>query len=127
MNVNQPFSKYLEQSCIKQDAALHSEHLEEEDEDILSLLFISTVPWLNYTEAMMPLPDNRFSIPSFCWGAYKSEKYLALEDGRVVERVKTSIPVTLLVNHALIDGIHVGRFFDNLGEELNNFDFSTKE
>ena len=113
VNVNQPFSKYLEQSCIKQDAALHSEHLEEEDEDILSLLFISTVPWLNYTEAMMP--------------AYKSEKYLALEDGRVVERVKTSIPVTLLVNHALIDGIHVGRFFDNLGEELNNFDFSTKE
>ena len=127
VNVNQPFSKYLEQSCIKQDAALHSEHLEEEDEDILGLLFISTVPWLNYTEAMMPLPDNRFSIPSFCWGAYKSEKYLALEDGRVVERVKTSIPVTLLVNHALIDGIHVGRFFDNLGEELNNFDFSTKE
>ena len=61
------------------------------------------------------------------WAAYKSEKYLALEDGRVVERVKTSIPVTLLVNHALIDGIHVGRFFDNLGEELNNFDFSTKE
>ena len=44
-----------------------------------------------------------------------------------MERVKTSIPVTLLVNHALIDGIHVGRFFDNLGEELNNFDFSTKE
>ncbi len=127
VNVNQPFSKYLEQSCIKQDAALHSEHLEEEDEDILGLLFISTVPWLNYTEAMMPLPDNRFSIPSFCWGAYKSEKYLALEDGRVVERVKTSIPVTLLVNHALIDGIHVGRFFDNLGEELNNFNFSTKE
>ena len=119
VNVNQPFSKYLEQSCIKQDAALHSEHLEEEDEDILGLLFISTVPWLNYTEAMMPLPDNRL--------AYKSEKYLALEDGRVVERVKTSIPVTLLVNHALIDGIHVGRFFDNLGEELNNFDFSTKE
>ena len=121
VNVNQPFPRYLEQSRVKQDAALHSEHLEEEDEDILSLFFVSTVPWLNYTEAMI------FSIPSFCWGAYKSEKYLALEDGRVVERVKTSIPVTLLVNHALIDGLHVSRFFHCLDEELNSFDFSTKE
>ena len=76
---------------------------------------------------MMPVPNNRFSIPSFCWGSYKSEKYLALDDGQVVERVKTTIPVTLLVNHALIDGIHVSRFFDNLSDELNNFDFLTKE
>ena len=88
VNVNQPFAQYLEESRVKQDAALHSEHLEEEEGDVLGLLFISCVPWFNYTEA---------------------------------------IPVTLFFNHALIDGIHAGRFFDNLGDELNNFNFSTKE
>lgn len=127
VNVNQPFAQYLKESRVKQDAALHSEHLEEEEGDVLGLLFISCVPWFNYTEAMMPYPGGSFSNPSFCWGGYRTEKYLALEDGRVTEKVKTSIPVTLFFNHALIDGIHAGRFFDNLGDELNNFDFSTKE
>ena len=127
VNVNQPFAQYLEESRVKQDAALHSEHLEEEEGDVLGLLFISCVPWFNYTEAMMPYPGGSFSNPSFCWGGYRTEKYLALEDGLVTEKVKTSIPVTLFFNHALIDGIHAGRFFDNLGDELNNFDFSTKE
>ena len=127
VNVNQPFAQYLKESRVKQDAALHSVHLEEEEGDVLGLLFISCVPWLNYTEAMMPYPGGSFSNPSFCWGGYRTEKYLALEDGRVTEKVKTSIPVTLFFNHALIDGIHAGRFFDNLGDELNNFDFSTKE
>lgn len=127
VNVNQPFAQYLKESRVKQDAALHSEHLEEEEGDVLGLLFISCVPWFNYTEAMMPYPGGSFSNPSFCWGGYKTEKYLALEDGRVTEKVKTSIPVTLFFNHALIDGIHAGRFFDNLGDELNNFNFSTKE
>ena len=101
VNVNQPFAQYLKESRVKQDAALHSEHLEEEEGDVLGLLFISCVPWFNYTEAMMPYPGGSFSNPSFCWGGYRTEKYLALEDGRV--------------------------FFDNLGDELNNFDFSTKE
>ena len=127
VNVNQPFAQYLKESRVKQDAALHSEHLEEEEGDVLGLLFISCVPWFNYTEAMMPYPGGSFSNPSFCWGGYRTEKYLALEDGRVTEKVKTSIPVTLFFNHALIDGIHAGRFFDNLGDELNNFIFSTKE
>jgi len=127
VNVDQPFAQYLEEGRVKQDAALHSEHLEEEEGDVLGLLFISCVPWLNYTEAMMPYPGGRFSNPSFCWGGYKTEKYLALEQGQVTEKVKTTIPVSIFFNHALIDGIHVGRFFDNLNEELNNFDFSTKE
>ena len=127
VNVNQPFAQYLEERRVKQDASLHSEHLEEEEGDVLGLLFISCVPWFNYTEAMMPYPGGSFSNPSFCWGGYRTEKYLALEDGRVTEKVKTSIPVTLFFNHALIDGIHAGRFFDNLGDELNNFNFSTKE
>lgn len=123
VNANQPFAQYLEEGRIKQAAAVESEHLKEEDDDILSLLFTSCVPWLNYTEAMMPYPENHFSIPNICWGGYKKEKYLCLEDGNVTEKVKISIPVTLLVNHALVDGSHIGQFYRNLDEELKNFAF----
>ena len=123
VNANQPFAQYLEEGRIKQAAAIESEHLEEEGDDVLRLLFTSSVPWLNYTEAMMPYPDNHFSIPNICWGSYKTEKYLCLEDSTVTEKVKISIPVTLLVNHALVDGRHIGQFYQNLEEELNNFDF----
>lgn len=122
VNVNQPFEQYLEEGRIKQAAAQEAERLEEEG-DVLSLLFTSCVPWLNYTEAMMPYPHNHFSIPNICWGGCKKEKYLALEDGQVVEKVKVSIPVTLLINHALIDGRHIGQFYANLDEELKNFSF----
>lgn len=124
VNANQPFPQYLEEGRIKQAAAIESEHLEEEGDDVMRLLFTSSVPWLNYTEAMMPYPDNHFSIPNICWGGYKSEKYLCLEDGMVTEKVKISIPVTLLINHALIDGLHIGQFYRNLDEELKNFKFS---
>lgn len=123
---DQPFSQYLEESRLKQEAVLHSEHLEEEG-DVLSYLFISSIPWFNYTEAAMPYPDNHFSNPGISWGRCKSEKYLCLENGRVTENVKTTIPVTIFVNHALVDGLHIGRFYDNLAIELEHFDFSKKE
>ena len=122
VNVMQPFGDYVREARQKEAEALNAEHLAEEG-DLLSLFFTSCVPWLNYTEAMMPYPNHRFSIPNICWGGYKTEKYLALENGQVVEKVKISIPVTLLVNHALVDGRHIGQFYQNLEEELNNFDF----
>lgn len=123
VNTDQPFADYLAEGRRKQAAALEAEHLQEEG-DVLGLLFTSCVPWLNYTEAMMPYPNSHFSIPNICWGGYKTEKYLCLEDGSVTEKVKISIPVTLLFNHALIDGLHVGQFYQNLEEELRNFPFS---
>ena len=31
------------------------------------------------------------------------------------------MPVTLLVNYALVDGVHMGRFFAALEQEMNRF------
>ena len=31
------------------------------------------------------------------------------------------MPVTLLVNHALVDGAHMGRFYQGLERELEGF------
>ena len=46
------------------------------------------------------------SDPRINWGKYVTR------DGR------TTLPVSLLVNHALADGLHISRFFLNLEKEL---------
>lgn len=120
VNANQPLADYLAETKVKQEAALHAQSLEEEG-DILSQLFISCVPWVNYTELDMPWSDNRFSIPNFVWGSCRTEKQLCLIDGRVCEKDRISIPLTIFVNHALVDGRHIGQFLSFLEEELRDF------
>lgn len=46
------------------------------------------------------------SNPRISWGKYVTR------DGR------TTPPVTLTVHHALADGLHISRFYENLGLEL---------
>ena len=117
VHANQPLEAYLAEGKVKQAAALASEHLDEEG-DVAGQLFVSCVPDIDYNSLKMPHPDRRFSIPSFAWGQCRAEKRLALEDGAVVERERATIPVTVMVNHALVDGLHIGQFFANLREEL---------
>ncbi|MCR5006124.1 MAG: chloramphenicol acetyltransferase [Clostridiales bacterium] len=105
VHVDQPFARYLEEGTRKQAEALAAEHLEEE-EDPMGQLFISSVPWVHYESLETPWPDTRFSNPSITWGKYQEE------GGRV------TIPVTVMVHHALADGIHVAAFYRNLEEEL---------
>ena len=120
VHVDQPFSGYLAEAEKKQRAALQSDHLEEEG-DVLGQFFISCLPWLSYESLIMPWPGADFSIPSFCWGRYVRDVRLALENGVPVEKETVTLPVTVLVNHALMDGLHLSRFFDNLREELDRF------
>ena len=122
VNTNQPLKDYLEEAKVKQDRALHAEHLEEEGE-AMSHLFTSCVPWQDFTGGTMPYPDAHFSIPNVVWGKYKTEPYLALEDGKVLEKKKTTIPVVIFVNHALIDGLHISKFYSNLDDELAKMEF----
>lgn len=122
VNTDQPFKDYLKEARAKEEAARKAEKLEEEG-DVLGLLFTSCVPWFGYTSAEMPYPNNHFSIPNILWGRYKVEKKLQLVDGLVVEKNEITIPVTLLANHALVDGSHIARFLANIDEELRNFPF----
>ena len=117
VHANQPLAAYLEEGRVKQAAALRSAHLDEEG-DVAGQLFISCVPDIDYSGLKMPFPDKRFSIPCFAWGRCRTEKRLALEGGAVVERERASLPVTVMVHHALVDGVHIGQFFACLREEL---------
>ena len=75
--------------------------------DVLDHFFISSVPWLHYAQIKLPSGMPGDSHPRISWGKYQEE------NGRI------TLPVTLYVHHALADGWHISRFFENLRHELD--------
>ena len=78
----------------------------EEDADVESMLFISTLPWVHYTSLIQPVAGGDESNPRITWGRYDVGA-----DGRAV------MPVSILAHHALVDGIHIAQFYSNLDAE----------
>jgi chloramphenicol O-acetyltransferase type A len=67
------------------------------------LLFMTAIPWVSFTSFMHPLqlhPTD--SVPRFAWGKF-------FEDGR-----SWKMPLSVQGHHALMDGIHVGRYLEEL-------------
>jgi len=81
-----------------------------EDEDVESMLFISTLPWLHYTALVQPVAGGDESNPRITWGAFEETA-----DGCAL------MPVSVLVHHALVDGVHIAQFYRNLEEEIAKF------
>lgn len=79
----------------------------EEDEDHEELFFVSCVPWLRYTDMVQPVPSPAYSNVRLAWGKWMEE------NGRI------SLPVTILAHHALVDGIHLGRFYEELERRVS--------
>lgn len=100
-----PFEEFF--PAAQEEARAHGDL--DDGEDGLSLLFVSTLPWVGYAALRQPTPVPADSNPRLTWGKY------GREGGRTI------LPVTLLVNHALVDGVHIGQFYAALEEELNRF------
>lgn len=81
----------------------------DDGEDACSLLFVSCVPWISYTALVQPTPSPADSNPRITWGKFFTR------DGR------TLIPVTLLAHHALVDGMHLAAFYEELDRRLAQF------
>lgn len=101
----QPFDRYLPKALALHERAKGEAELDDGD-DALSLLFISSLPWVRYTALTQPTPIPADSNPRITWG-----KYAPAEGG-------VRMPVTLLANHALVDGMHIGAFYTALEEAL---------
>jgi len=66
-------------------------------------LFMSALPWIAFTSvqhAMRYHPHD--SVPRISWGKFFEA------DGR------TMMPLSLQAHHALVDGVHAGRFFEGV-------------
>jgi chloramphenicol O-acetyltransferase type A len=77
---------------------------EPDQEDFL---YLTGIPWISFTGLMHPLPmKGQDSVPRIAWGKYRDV------GGR------TLLPLNVQVHHALVDGIHAGRFFAGVEEKL---------
>ena len=73
------------------------------------LLFVSCLPWIHFTSISHPIKlDADDSIPRISWGSFIDDKE------------KTVMPLAVQVHHGLADGYHLGNFFNNIQELLND-------
>ena len=80
------------------------EHIDDTDEWI----FLSCLPWINFTAMSNPNAGPNDCIPRISWGKV---------DGR---ESNWSMPVSVQVHHALVDGFHLGKFYQVLNDCLSN-------
>ena len=73
------------------------------------MIFLTTMTWVSFTQISHPLPLNPpDSFPRITWGKiFKQQDQLLM-------------PLSLNANHALVDGLHIGQFFELTQEMMNN-------
>ena len=101
-----PLADYLAQAESARTAAREGGSIEEDD-DVQSMYFISTLPWLHYTQLIQPVACGEESNPRITWG-----KYQANDKGRMM------MPLSVLVHHALADGIHIAKFYEAFNQQM---------
>ena len=79
----------------------------DEDDDVERMYFISTLPWLHYSAMIQPVAGGEESNPRITWGKFQEDHC-----GR------KQLPVTILAHHALVDGIHIAMFYQNLERQI---------
>lgn len=104
---NEPdLAAYLEAGRKAQEEAKRKASIEEDPDESLEKFFVSSLPWLSYTALIQPVPSPADSNPRITFGKYFTQ------EGR------TLMPVSLLCNHALVDGRHIAAFYHGMEQEL---------
>ena len=103
------FAEFLTYGKACQEEAMTRHGFVQPGEDETSLMFFSCVPWVAFTQVIQPTP-----IPADCNPRIVFGKFFR-------EGEKTMMPLAIQCNHALVDGRHIGEFyqaFEALAEGL---------
>ena len=76
-----------------------------------NLLFMTSIPWVSFTGLMHPIhlqPSD--SVPRIAWGKFFDDSG------------SKKMPLSVQVHHALMDGIHVGKFYSEVQNILDHPD-----
>lgn len=106
LDSNRSFEDYICYAVYEQEKAKQKNSIDENADDTLGKIFISTIPWVSYTALINPTPVPADSNPRITWGKY------------FVQNEKVLLPVSVLCHHALVDGLHISKFYDFLNEEV---------
>lgn len=69
-------------------------------------LFMSCLPWIDFSAMTNPVNGPDDCVPRITWG-------------KIVQRGEDfEMPVAIQVHHALVDGLHLGRFYAALQQRL---------
>ncbi len=109
-NYSQDFTKFAH-NAQKQIDLVREDPWIRDDTDQDDQLFMSAIPWVSFTSFTHPLNQPVDSIPRFAWGKYFQEG----------NRLK--MPLSVQGHHALMDGLHIGRYFQLIQGYLHNPDF----
>ena len=96
---HEDFSEFAA-SAVERIAHVKAHPTLEDEPEKDDLLFMTSIPWVSFTSLMHPLqlyPAD--SVPRFAWGKF-------FEEG---EHLK--MPLSVQGHHALMDGLHVGRYY----------------
>jgi chloramphenicol O-acetyltransferase len=105
---NDAFESFARGAAERIDTACQDVTLEG-DAGRADLLFMTAIPWLAFTGFMHPLPSlPPDSIPRFAWGRFTGEG------------ARMTMPLSVQGHHALVDGVHVARLYEQLEEWLES-------
>lgn len=106
------FSLFASEAA-KQIAGVQQHPTLEDDPGSDELLFMSAIPWVSFTSFMHPMhlkPAD--SVPRFAWGKF-------FKDGETLK-----MPLSVHAHHALMDGIHIGKYYVTIQEYLDHPDWA---
>jgi len=86
------------------------------DEGRDDLLYMTSIPWVSFTSFMHPLdlyPTD--SVPRFAWGKF-------FDDSKCLK-----MPLSVQGHHAVMDGLHVGKYYAEVQEYLHHPDSILRE
>jgi chloramphenicol O-acetyltransferase type A len=103
------FAKYAEEKSKNQKEYFALHDLVGRDD----LIYITCIPWISFTHLSHTISLNKDdSVPRISWGRYFKENN------------KVLLPFSVQVNHALVDGIHIGQYLSELQKYI---DYSGKD
>jgi chloramphenicol O-acetyltransferase type A len=104
------FSLFASQAA-KQIARVKANPTLEDGPEKDELLFMTAIPWVSFTSFMHPMHlQPADSVPRFAWGKF-------YKDGETLK-----MPLSVQAHHALMDGFHVGQFFEKAQDYLSHPD-----
>lgn len=99
------FIEQAKQTSFNQGSNFINLEMERRDD----LVYITTFPWAKFTQVSHAHNLDKFdAIPKLVWGKFEDD------NGKLM------MPFSIEVHHAFVDGLHVGKFIQQLQEKLNN-------
>lgn len=98
------FDEFLVRGRQWQEEAKQRHGFVQPGDDETTLIFVSCVPWVAFTQVIQPTPIPADCNPRIVFGKF------------IKEGEKTLMPLAIQANHALVDGYHIGLFYQQFQE-----------